>query len=387
MKNYRWLIPITLLALALLFIVPTDTTGAQGLPYHIDQWTYGASAGSTSASASYLLHGTLGQQAVSSSSGLTRTVTGGIWRGISSAAANILVLEKEYRDTSYPVEVGDELTFIIAVTNNGERVQEQVVISDTVPTGLSLVSDSVEAKMGTIDVDGDTITLSIEQLTYQQIAILTYRITVDAGTAGHTITNTAYAASSAYGPITATAVVHIWGGGDIHTLYLPLVALNYSAPISRTVHDLTDAPDTCPGYAVEIGELYRDDWDIANDNDWYSFEVVAGQTYVIQTSDLEANTDTLLVLCDDDCSTILAENDDVSWPTNLASRIIWTAPADGVYHAMVRAYNWKVSGTDTSYIFGVSLGEAGMRIEATGGSESAGRPKPPPPPTPTPPTP
>ena len=240
MRNHRWLIPIILLALALL--VPSSTTSAQGPPYHINQWTYGASAGDTSVSASYVLHGTLGQQAVSSSSGLTSTVTGGIWRGASSAAASILVLEKEYRDTTYPVEVGDELTFIVAVTNNGERVQEQVVISDTVPTGLSLVSDSVEAKMGTINVDGDTITLSIEQLTYQQIAILTYRTTVGAGTEGQTITNTATAASSTYGPVTATAVVHIWGGGDVHTLYLPLVALNYSAP-TQTVHDLTDAPE------------------------------------------------------------------------------------------------------------------------------------------------
>jgi uncharacterized repeat protein (TIGR01451 family) len=386
MKNYRWLIPITLLALALLFIVPTDMTGAQGPPYHINQWTYGASAGGTSTSTSYLLHGTLGQQAVSSSAGLTSTVTGGIWRGVSSAAANILVLEKEYRNDTYPVQVGDELTFIVAVTNNGDQVQEQVVVSDTVPAGLSLVNGSIEAKMGTTNVDGDTVTLSIEQLTYQQIAILTYRTTVDAGTEGQTITNTVTAASTAYGPITATVVVHVWGGGDIHTLYLPLVARNHSAGPSQPVHDLTDAPDACPGYPVIVGELYRDDWDIANDNDWYSFEVVAGQTYVIQTSDLEANTDTLLVLCDDDCSTILAENDDVFWPTSLASRIIWTAPADGVYHAMVRAYNWKVFGADTGYTFGVSLGEAGMGMEA-GGSESAGCPKPPPPPTPTPPTP
>ena len=380
MKNYRWLIPITLLALALL--VPTDTTGAQGPSYHIDQWTYGASAGGTSASANYVLHGTLGQQAVTSSSGLTRTVTGGIWRGISSAAANILVLEKEYRSDAPLVQVGDELIFIIAVTNNGDSLQEQVVVSDTIPAGFALVSGSAEADTGAVSVNGDTITLDVSELTYEQIAVLTYRVVVEDGTEDQIITNTAYAASTTYGPIEQSASVHIF---EPYVIYLPVVACNYSPPPTEPeVHHLTDdVPDSNPGYPVEIDHhLYWNDFDKENDNDWYAFEAEGGQVYVIKTGDLESSADTTLVLYDRDGETKLDENDDVDWPNNIASRIVWTAPSDGTYYAMVRSYDWTVWGENTGYTVGVSRGSA-TTMEATT-SESNEKPKPPPLPTPTP---
>jgi uncharacterized repeat protein (TIGR01451 family) len=379
MKNYRWLIPIILLALALL--VPIDTTGAQGPPYHINQWTYGASSGGTSASASYLLHGTLGQQAVSFSSGLTSTVTGGIWRGASSAAANILVLEKEYRDDASSVQVGDELIFIVAVTNNGDRVQEQVVVTDTIPAGFALVPGSAEADTGAVSVNGDTITLNISELTYEQIAVLTYRVVVEDGTENQTITNTAVAVSTTYGPINQSASVHVF---EPYVLYLPVVARHYSPPPTEPeVHYLTDAPDSIPGYAVEIDHhLYHDDFDRENDNDWYAFAAEEGQVYTMQTSDLESNTDTFMVLYDQDGETKLDENDDVDWPNNVASRIVWAAPADGTYYAMVRSYDWLVWGDNTGYIFGVSRGSTTMMESEP--SEPDEKPKPLPLPTPTP---
>ena len=117
---------------------------------------------------------------------------------------------------------------------------------------------------------------------------------------------------------------------------------------------MTDAPNTCPGHSIEVGHRYHEDWDEQNDEDWYAFQAVAGVTYTLQTSQLGARADTSLALYDTGCGVLLAENDDVSWPDDLSSRIVWTAPTDGVYHVLVRPYDWRVYGADTDYVFGVS---------------------------------
>ncbi|MCP3958719.1 MAG: PKD domain-containing protein, partial [bacterium] len=145
-------------------------------------------------------------------------------------------------------------------------------------------------------------------------------------------------------------------------IYLPLVACDYAAP--ATIHELEDAPDTCPGHTVTVGNhLYLDDFDALNDHDWYSFEAVAGQTYTIQTSELQARADTSIALYGDDCTTVLAENDDVAWPDDVASRIVWTAQASGTYHVDARSYDWQVHGNDTGYTFGVHFGAAEVDVD------------------------
>ena len=126
---------------------------------------------------------------------------------------------------------------------------------------------------------------------------------------------------------------------------------------------LDDAPNTCPGYAVEVGtHRYLDDFDQTSDQDWYTFQADAGRMYTIQTSELEARADTTIVLYSSDCTTRLADNDDISWPGNIASRIVWTAPSAGTYHALVYSYDWQIYGAETGYIFDVSAGGAGMHV-------------------------
>ncbi|HYT89064.1 MAG TPA: PPC domain-containing protein [Gemmataceae bacterium] len=55
--------------------------------------------------------------------------------------------------------------------------------------------------------------------------------------------------------------------------------------------------------------------------------MLAGKTYVIDMS--SPQFDTYLRL-EDDKGKVVAENDDIS-PTNLNSRIVFTAPKDGAY--------------------------------------------------------
>jgi YVTN family beta-propeller protein len=88
--------------------------------------------------------------------------------------------------------------------------------------------------------------------------------------------------------------------------------------------------------------------DSNSDQDWISFDLQAGEVFTITTYNLAPGTDTVLTLYDTDGSTELAKNDDVSWPSDLSSQIVFTAPAAGTYYAMVAPY-FNTGGCLTSY--------------------------------------
>jgi hypothetical protein len=168
-----------------------------------------------------------------------------------------------------------------------------------------------------------------------------------------------------------------WCGGQPRrwTVYLPLLARNWTVS-----HELVDAPDTCPGYDhLEVGHLYRDDWDHENDNDWYQFPAVVAGTYTFQTSGLAARTDTVLEVYGPDCTMLLAMNDDRA-PGNPSSLAALAITQAGTYHVKVRPYDWRVWGGDTGYTLSVSVGAS----SAAAPSAVADTDKPAPPPTLTP---
>ena len=393
----QWVIPTLISTFILLMLVGiglvrTLDVAAQGSPpYHINHWTYGASTGGVSEGTTYAVRATLGQHSVYASSGMNNTVVSGIWAGhsqLSALAPEILVLEKEYRDLAPPVESGDELGFIVAVTNNGDEPQTNVVVTDTIPAGLALVPDSAEidSSKGSIDtVYSDTIVVRTDQLSYEQIVVLTYRATVEAER-GETITSTVMARSDTYGPITDYINISVLGP---NVVYLPLVMRNYSFatdPGEPVIESLDDAPDFVPGHTVEIGEVfYEDDFDRENDNDWFLFEAEDGQTYTVETDLIGLESDTVAVIYDTDGETKLAENDDADWPNDVSSRIIWTAPGDGSYHVLVRSYDWRVYGVDTAYLFSVQRGDgspSGVTQTATEPDDAPVKPSVPPTPSP-----
>jgi len=351
--------------------VAAQTTG----PYRITADTANAAGGGTLTNGRYTLHGTLGQTSVATSRNTHSIVNGGIWSGIN--AAEVLVLEKTYRDaTPARTEVGETLTFIVAVTNNGARPQTNIVVGDTLPVGLTLLPESVTADKGRVTVSNNALTLHLAALSYEEIAVLTYRATVDAGTEGQALTNTAVARSDSYGPVSASATVHIYRPTRI---FLPLLLRGY--PPAPPVVQVADAPGTCPGLSIALDTFYRDDFDGENDNDWFAFTAIGGQTYVLDTSDLGPQGDTLLALYTaNDCTTPLAENDDINYPHDVASRIVWTAPANGIYSVLVRSYDWRVYGPDTGYTLRVTRSTGG----ATPQSVPPTSDKPAPPPTPLP---
>ncbi len=128
------------------------------------------------------------------------------------------------------------------------------------------------------------------------------------------------------------------------TIFLPLVIRNYPPLV-----EIDDAPETCPGYLITVGTLYHDNFDRELDKDWYQFTAVGGTTYRIETGNLEPQADTVLFLYKVDCGELIISHDDISWPTNVASLIEWTAPANGVYHIRVESHDWRVYGAQTGY--------------------------------------
>ncbi len=364
----RTLLLLLLLSCCLAVPVAAQAPG----PQRVTADTANAAAGGTLTNGRYTLHGTLGQTSVATSRNTYSTVNGGIWYGVN--AAEVLVLEKIYRDiTPARTDVGETLTFIVAVTNNGVRPQTNIVLSDTLPVGLTLLPQSVTADKGTVTVGDNALTLHLATLSYEEIAVLTYRATVDTGTEGVSLTNTAVAHSDTYGPVSESATVQVYRPTRI---FLPLVMRGY--PPAPPVVQVADAPGTCPGLSIALDTFYREDFDGENDNDCFAFAAVAGQTYVLETGTLGTQADTLLALyAATDCGTPLAENDDINYPHDVASRIVWTAAADGVYSVLVRSYDWRVYGPGTEYTFRVTRGAPTLPQSVPPTSD-----KPAPPPTP-----
>jgi len=189
--------------------------------------------------------------------------------------------------------------------------------------------------------------------------------------------------SSAASNASATVTGGIWRGAwveptaDTFTLYLPAVFRQFGEP-SPPFHEIEDAPDDCPGLAVQIGHHYGENLDWTNDNDWWRFTAKSGVTYTLRTLDLGSKADTVLALYAGDCTTLLAENDDAQEGTK-ASYVVWQAPASGEVHVMVRSYDWRDYGPNTSYTFGVELGEVPLPISPNAVSKGS---KPLVPPTP-----
>ena len=108
-------------------------------------------------------------------------------------------------------------------------------------------------------------------------------------------------------------------------------------------------PDNAVAQAKQltIHQGYNHNLHIAGDMDWGKFTATGGVTYAIRTDTLGATADTYLYLYDTNGTTLLASNDDTA--VSLSSEIVWKAPTDGVYYAVVKHWNTQSGGCGTTY--------------------------------------
>jgi hypothetical protein len=170
---------------------------------------------------------------------------------------------------------------------------------------------------------------------------------------------------------------------------------NPNASGADTGYDLTVARLACDEDAYEQDDRPTDARPIttdgakqlhnicpAGDEDWVKFDVaVTTGQYIIETSDLGSNADTVLYLYDTDAATELASNDD--YDDGEASRIAWQFTSAGVYYAKVRHFAPDQYGAGTAYNLAVKFQAGGTSTPTPTGTPP--EPTPTATPTPTPP--
>jgi uncharacterized repeat protein (TIGR01451 family) len=157
---------------------------------------------------STVANGTILTNSVSATSGNTDTNTSNnalsMTTTAAAAAANAdLAVTKA--DIPDPVPAGQDLTYLIVVTNNGPATALAVTLTDAVPAGTTFRSISTPGGWScTTPAVGGTgsVSCTLDSLSSGQLSAVTLRVRVDAGaTAGSTITNTASVSSALADPV------------------------------------------------------------------------------------------------------------------------------------------------------------------------------------------
>jgi Zn-dependent metalloprotease len=95
---------------------------------------------------------------------------------------------------------------------------------------------------------------------------------------------------------------------------------------------------------VPGGQAQRHNFHSAGDVDWVIFNAVAGNSYVVETFDLGAASDTVLSLYSG--SNLIVSNDDAD---GRASRVTVNVTGSGFFLVAIRQYDSRVAGANTDY--------------------------------------
>ena len=167
------------------------------------------------------------------------------------------------------VGVGDEITYTIdwvnnAVDENGVPVNADVVITDTVPRGTSLVADSI-SEGGTQGEDG-TITWKFEDQAPGASGTVSFKVTVTEDAAGSTVDNSADIKIGDNNPLTSTVTNPVpgkeettnpdkIGEGTVLTYQITFTNTDGENASANVVDNLTKGQKYNEGSAkVQIGE-------------------------------------------------------------------------------------------------------------------------------------
>lgn len=143
---------------------------------------------------------------------------------------------------------GDTIIYTIPVTNNGPSDATSVRLTDTLPTGVTYVSHS--ASPGTYATTDGLWEIG-DDLPAGAVATLTITATVDSGTSGTTITNTANGLTADQpdpNPDNNEDSATI-NPTSVHCLYLPIIYRNYEPIICNPYFD--DFSDPNSGWPID----------------------------------------------------------------------------------------------------------------------------------------
>jgi uncharacterized repeat protein (TIGR01451 family) len=78
-----------------------------------------------------------------------------------------------------PAEVGDQVTFMITVTNNGDQILEDVILTDPVLSFFDILQASTTKGRTSIDTDENVVTVTIGNLEPDEVVLLTIIVQVN----------------------------------------------------------------------------------------------------------------------------------------------------------------------------------------------------------------
>lgn len=78
-----------------------------------------------------------------------------------------------------PASVGDEVTFILTVTNNGDQILENVILTDPILSYFNILQASTTKGTASFDTDENMVTVTIGSLEPDEIVIVTIVVEVN----------------------------------------------------------------------------------------------------------------------------------------------------------------------------------------------------------------
>ncbi len=128
--------------------------------------------------------------------------------GNNGRISPVTELEKSANDPI--VQIGTTASFTLAVTNRGQSFLRNVILTDTLPEGLTYQEGSVQN--ATVSVDGVNLTFMIPTIAVGQTVSVTYNVVLSSNAAqGETLTNTVAITRineiDVYGPVETTATI------------------------------------------------------------------------------------------------------------------------------------------------------------------------------------
>jgi len=98
---------------------------------------------------------------------------------------------------------------------------------------------------------------------------------------------------------------------------------------------------------IEVGETQKHNIHAEGDHDWLSFEAAEGTTYLIETSNLGLEMDTIVLLYDQSGTEVAQDDDGGEEPR--ASQITWAADQTATFYILVRDYKDDRAGLGMAY--------------------------------------
>jgi uncharacterized repeat protein (TIGR01451 family) len=113
-----------------------------------------------------------------------------------------------------PLMAGDEILYRISVSNTLGVTQTNIVVTDAIPAYTTLVSGSLFSSQGAVN-GPDPLVVTVGTLRPEDSAVFIFRVKVNAGVSGQTVSNIAYAASDQQPIPTSAGPVEPQPGGGL----------------------------------------------------------------------------------------------------------------------------------------------------------------------------